>query len=449
MTRISLYRTLMLSAAAAGVLATVGCSGMSKDHETAKQKGNNTWNMARIGIMYQLAETQYKVGDYDKCESTLREAFATKAQFAPMYILAAKVDIERGNLEPAANQLNAAIRINPNEPEPYYLLGVLYQRWQKQEVACDYYKQAWAKKSDEARYMLAVVEMEISLGRLDEAQATLENKIVYFEQSAAARIALARIASLKNDYPTAARYYREAATLMPDEKNLQRSYAEALFYAKEFADAAPILESIRKQSDLTDRGNVCTMLGQCYLGLHRPLEARNCFQEAIRHDANDNLAYLNLGKACLQTGELGTSLSAAKKVLKSDPENVQAMIITALVQQKQKKWSDAGATLDKAAKVAPTDGTILCMQGINAQQQGNAEQAVAFYEKAAHANPQDPWAAQLLGRNVPAKGEDSPSSDDKPAAEAEPSPAAANTSISASGEIAITPVEASAMTKAP
>ena len=62
------------------------------------------------------------------------------------------------------------MRINANEPEPYYLLGMLYQRWQKPEVACDYYKQAWVKKPEEVRYLLATVEMQISMGQTDEAQ---------------------------------------------------------------------------------------------------------------------------------------------------------------------------------------------------------------------------------------------------------------------------------------
>src|ERR1035437_9516564 len=172
MPRSRFSRTLILSAAVLGALAFAGCSGM-KQHETMKVQQTTRWNLTRIAIMYQLAEQQYKVGDYDKCNETLKDAFGTKAQFAPIFILAAKVQIEQGNLEAAAEHLNHAIRINANEAEPYYLLGVLYQRWQKPEVAADYYKQAWSRKPGEARYMLATVEMEISLGRLEEAQSTL------------------------------------------------------------------------------------------------------------------------------------------------------------------------------------------------------------------------------------------------------------------------------------
>jgi tetratricopeptide (TPR) repeat protein len=397
----SLYRTFVFSAAFAGTLLFAGCGAQNRQ-DTAKEKGLTRWNMTRIGIIYQLAEQQYKVGDYDKCAETLKDAFALKAEFSPVYVLAAKLQIEKSNLELAAAYLNKAIQIKASDPEPYYLMGVLYQRWQKSDVACDYYKQAWDRKPDEARYMLAMVEMQITLGRLDDAQSVLESKLVYFEQSAALRVALGRIATLKSDFPRAAKCYREATTLMPDDQDLRRSFADSLFYAHEYKEAVSVLEDLRKKIDPAEKDNLITMLGQSYLNLHRYLDARNCFQEVIRDKPEDLSAYLNLGKACVQTGDLGISLSAARKVLRSEPENVQAMILTALVQQKQKKWKDADVTLTRAARFAPTDPTVLCMLGINAQQLGRHSEAVAFYERAVQANPKDPWANELLGRSKPA-----------------------------------------------
>ena len=59
-------------------------------------------------------------------------------------------------------------------------------------------------------------------------------------------------------------------------------------------------------------------------------------------------AYLALGKSCLMTNDLNLTLQAAKKVLRTEPNNVQAMILEALVQQKQKKWSDSLTTLSTA-----------------------------------------------------------------------------------------------------
>jgi Tfp pilus assembly protein PilF len=90
------------------------------------------------------------------------------------------------------------------------------------------------------------------------------------------------------------------------------------------------------------------------------------------------------------------TLNAAKSVLRTDPNNVQALILQAVVQQKQKKWADSLATLSTAARIAPKDSTVLCMQGLGELQLGKTDQAVAYFERAITVNPKDTWASELL-----------------------------------------------------
>ncbi len=402
MSRTQLYRTLSAAAVAASIVLSVGCADAGKTQQTMKAEQYNRWNMTRVGVMYQLAEQQYAVGDYDKCRKTLGEALALNAPSGPLHTLAGKVELEKGSLELAAAQLKEAARLDASAPEPFYLLGVVYQRWQNAETASDYYQQAWDRKPAEARYMLAVVEMKITTGHLDDAQKILEGKLVYFEQSAAVRIALARIAVLKSDHKTACGYYRDAVILTPDDAQLRRSYAEELFYSAKYTEAVAIFEDMRKDEKLVDRENLLLMLGEAYMNLRRPFDARNCYQEITRENPNNLSAYVALAKACLETGDLGIATAAARKVMHAEPENLQAIVLTAVVQQKQKKWSDAQDTLEKAAKIAPTDTTVLCMLGICAEQLGRKQDAVALYLKAIASNPKDAWANELLTKVRPA-----------------------------------------------
>src|SRR5271170_6997441 len=167
MTTISLYRTLPLAFVAAAILFATGCDDMMKKHDALKEESYGRWNMTRMAVMYQLAEQQYEVGDYDKCKKTMEDAMALKTPYGPLQTLAGKVEIEKGSLELAASYLKEGARLDPTNPEPLYLLGIVYQRWQKNDVAADYYQQAWDRKPSEALYMLAVAEMKITLGQLD------------------------------------------------------------------------------------------------------------------------------------------------------------------------------------------------------------------------------------------------------------------------------------------
>ena len=188
----SFYRTLSNRTICALLGAALICSGCAAEHKKFATPAKQDWEKAQLGIMYQVAEQEYKVGDYDKCRDGLAKMLEVKASFAPMHILMAKVDLEGGSLDDAASQLKTAAAIAPNDPEPYYLLGVVYQRWQKFDTAADYYDQAAAKKPDQANYVLASVEMKISLGQLDEARQYLLDKVMYFDQSAAIRVALVK-----------------------------------------------------------------------------------------------------------------------------------------------------------------------------------------------------------------------------------------------------------------
>ena len=370
------YRTLALAALLA--MATAGCEA---EHQKFKERASKDWENARMGFLYEVAEQQYKVGDYSKCKEQLTQMLAAGTPFEPMYVLAAKVSLatESGSLDDAANSLKKALELKPDDAEAYYLLGVVYQRWQKLDTAADYYEQASERKATEANYVLAVVEMKITLGKLDEAKQLLENKVGFFEQSAAMRVALAKIATLQGDWAGAAKQYREATMLLPEEKELRWSYAEALFDAGKYNDAAKIFENMRndppkmpkarelaKGSTAKDeavedakreedaaksmKSSLLMMLGECYVQLQRPLDARDCFQEVIRLQPENLPAYVSLGKICLLTNDLRLTSAAAQKVLKSEPQNLDALILQAAVQQKQKQWSDALETLALAGK---------------------------------------------------------------------------------------------------
>jgi tetratricopeptide (TPR) repeat protein len=418
MRRNFLYRTLVSATLTA---LFTGCAAEHKKFVKSHEEG---FASTRLSMLYQAADQQYKVGDLSKCRDSIRGAMEAdpKHPFAPLYVLAGRVELEGGSLEVAATDLKKAIELDGKNAEAFYLLGVVYQRWQKFDEAADYYKEAADKKPGEATAVIAEAEMRIALGQLDEAKQFLSDKMFYFEQSAAMRIALARIASLQGDKAGAARNYRDAAMLLPDDKNLQFTYALALVDAGKYSDASKILEQLRydppvlpkapkaekdaaeneAQAAISTKVSLLMTLGECYVNLGRPLDARDCFQEAIRAQPTNASAFLSLGKACLMTGDYNLVIEAADRVLRIEPQSVDAMILQAAVQQKQKKWSDSMTTLAGAAKISPKDPTVLCMAGISAIQLGKKDIGTQFFEQALAAHPGDAWASELLESVRPA-----------------------------------------------
>ena len=90
----------------------------------------------------QSGQGAISIGNLDKCRGTLNDALKLMPNSEPLHVLSARVAIEQGQPEFAERELEVARQLAPADSEPYYLSGVVYQRWQKLETAYDFYGQA-------------------------------------------------------------------------------------------------------------------------------------------------------------------------------------------------------------------------------------------------------------------------------------------------------------------
>src|SRR5258706_1889101 len=179
----------------ASVLAlalVVGCSSKPPE-KTATKEGMERWNLARAGVLYGLAKDQYESGNLDDCRKTLINA----SKFAPdhvlIHLLFAKVSIEQGQLEVAELQLNHVRELDARNAEAEYLTGVVNQRWQKSQEACDAYARAAEKNPNELAYLLAQSEMLVQLDQNQKALQLLKDKLNFFENSPSIRAAVGQL----------------------------------------------------------------------------------------------------------------------------------------------------------------------------------------------------------------------------------------------------------------
>jgi tetratricopeptide (TPR) repeat protein len=154
-----------------------------------KEAARIHWNQTRASVLLTLAQDQYVTGNFDKSRQTTDEALAMDPQNAGLRILSAKLAIEKGRLEYAEGELKIARTSAPKNAEADYLAGVIYQRWQKLEVALNCYKAASAKAPTELAYLMAQAEMLVAMDQQGEALKLLESKVTYFEHSATIRTA--------------------------------------------------------------------------------------------------------------------------------------------------------------------------------------------------------------------------------------------------------------------
>ena len=110
------------------------------------------------GVLVDLAHEQYENGNLRQVHATtVNKAMRDESRRTPRCNpIAPSSRSSRASLSWPSKDLQPAPQwLDPKNAEADYLCGVVYQRWQKPEVAYEFYRQASSKAPAELAYVLA------------------------------------------------------------------------------------------------------------------------------------------------------------------------------------------------------------------------------------------------------------------------------------------------------
>ena len=372
-----------------------GCAQDAKK-ATASQAATIQWNAARAGVMANLGKDQYESGNFEKGRQSVDQAMRLDPENASIRVLSARVAIEQGQLELAEKELRLARQFDPKNADADYLSGVVYQRWQKLDDAYEFYSHASDKAPANISYLMAKAEMLVAVDRAPEALKLLQEKVVYFEHSAAIRDAVGQLLVGQRKYAAGAEMLRQASVLTPDDLTMKEHLGVALYYAREYEDAATVLGRLVKEENYTRRSDLHATLGEslCELGKYR--ESRESFEVATRLDPGTAGLWLGLGKSALQLGDFRRAELALKKAVALDPTASEANLLMGYLRLRQGRLPEALAAFQKSGSAEAVDTLSLCMSGYVLEKLGRSDEAVQYYGKALKRNPNDELATKLM-----------------------------------------------------
>jgi tetratricopeptide (TPR) repeat protein len=377
-------------------LALLGTGCQSGHQPTDKETANKSWNTARATILFGVAQDQYKAHDFDKCMETLATAVRMTPDSPQIHTLAGKVDIEQGKLELAERELESARQYGPRDPEPFYLSGVIYQRWQKPLTALEFYRQAGERAPAELAYILAQSEMLVTLNRVPEALQLLQAKVGYFENSGAIRDAVGQLLLQSGRYAEAADMLRQASILSEEDDGIRERLAMAQYYNKQYQQSAALLAGLTLKPAYAKRADVFEVLGECQINLNSAHAARQSFETATELNPNSPRAWQGLGRAALQEGDLRKGDFALRRSLAVDSSLGETHLLLGYVRLKQGKLPEALQSFKMASELDDHDTVSLCMVGYTFEKMGQHEAAMKCYARVMKIKPGDDMATQLL-----------------------------------------------------
>jgi tetratricopeptide (TPR) repeat protein len=203
---------------------------------------------------------------------------------------------------------------------------------------------------------------------------------------------------MAGDYEKSARYYEQAHDMDIENWRYQEAAGRAEFMAGQYTKAKETLDHLSKTDKYDCPAWVWTMLGDAYLAMQRPYQARDAYQKALDLSPDDAGAWVNQAKAALTLNDGSRAVLSARRALQLEPGRVDAMLIIgcAMIQQGQDR--QAVGVLDDFARACPNDAMLRCLQGRAYAGAGQTRQAGQCYALALKLDPDNALATALLSQ---------------------------------------------------
>jgi tetratricopeptide (TPR) repeat protein len=231
--------------------------------------------------------------------------------------------IGRANAQqpPSAETINAAIhefeeivRIDPTERTSFLMLGRLYQIKGDRDKATQIYKSFLGVEPGSEEGVTALARLQMDAGDNKEAVSLLEEFVKQRPDSDGALQLLGEAYSEMQEYEKAAEAYRRASELDPDDVEIKKAEASALFLADKIDGAVKLYEEIIKEEP--EDGIALLRLGQIYRRQLKYDRARVNLQKAASAFPDSVEIQFNLVMLDRDEGRLEDALKRANDILK-------------------------------------------------------------------------------------------------------------------------------------
>lgn len=341
-------RRWVLCLAAACLVLAAGCgqTHFNKQREEARAR----WTQSRGKMAARLAQGCYDRGEFDLARRHVEEILKFGEPYAPIYVLAARLAIEKGELDDARAYAEQAKAIDPKDPEACYVLGTVEQTLGHDGTALAEFAEAASLRPNEARYSLAESEMLVAAGRADGAAIRLRDAVERMPGQAELRTALGDVLSLLGQYGEAVGCYRMGLRLGSAPKTVRERLAVATFRSGAYAEAAPMLADMAASYPDVGPEWLFQMRVDCLLALERVEEARPLCQRRAEACPASSVPHVALAKCDILDDQLPSARKYLETALAFDPSDGEASALMGYVLVVQGRSREALPYLRSAMK---------------------------------------------------------------------------------------------------
>lgn len=347
-------KRIVLYALVAGAFLAAGCGQTQMDQN--RQEARQRWALSRAEMVTRMAEGCFARGEYGRARQHVEEVLKDHVPHAPLYIVAARLAVEKSDLDGAHLYARTAKSLDPKSAEACYVLGTIEQTRGRSEAALAEFAQASDLAPTEARYALARTEMMIAQGQTAEAAQFLAEAADRMSGRPEVHAALGDTLAMLGRHSEAVVSYRVASRLDANLEGLKGRLATALFYAGAYAEAEPLLAAVADLEPDFAAGWALQMRADCLLALGRVPEARRLWHHSLLMRRDPVLRLVALAKCDLLEGKMPAARQCLEEALLREATHPEANALMGYVLLAQGKPGEARVHLNLALKEARLPG---------------------------------------------------------------------------------------------
>lgn len=300
------------------VVSSVSCTGPSKTGQEARKKAHDRMDLVNADLASQQARQEFEVGQLDAAVKTIDAAIARFAHKSQYHQLRGRILLEQHRLDDARLAFETAARLNPDNAETYYLLGVLHQRWSDDEAALRSYTTACENDPSHAQFFIARAETLAALDRPDEAIALLKGGH-QFQHQAAVPALLGQIYLRTGNPEIASRYLSDSRSLGNDNPILFADLAVAEFNSGLYAECLMTLRELELNPKQPLSPLQRRIKGKCLAATGRLVQGRDICLSITRETPQDADAWVDLGFIAWKMGDYRRLYTCGEEISRLAP----------------------------------------------------------------------------------------------------------------------------------
>ena len=299
-----------------------------------------------------LATYYFQEGHLQKAENQLKTALRIQPNQVDTFFYLGMIYTNQGRLAEAKEALQKALLLNAKDERVLYRLGILYEKLGQEDLAQNEYKKALRLKPKAELVRLRLGQLYVKTGRFPEAEKQFKKVLEFDPESEGARNNLGALYYQTSRFRQAEVEYLQVIKIWPRKVRAYNNLGVLYYEMKKFKDAENIYGKVLE----LDPNYIETInnLGILYLAMNRNNDALRLLQSSKSLDPNrvDTLYYL--GIVYMSEKDWDSAQTEFRTALSLNPDNADIYDKLGILFARKEKWEKARKAFKSALKLSPS-----------------------------------------------------------------------------------------------